>query len=56
MMARLRSFSLVMERIDGRDNNNSESNEKNDFKEILFSTSKWGDIGGEGDIKKKIME
>ena len=53
MKARLRIFSLVMKRIDGRDNKNIESNEKWHGKEILFSISEWGDIGGEGDLEKR---
>ena len=53
MKARLRIFSLVMKRIDGRNIKNIKSNEKWHGKEILFSISEGGDIGGERDIKKK---
>ena len=53
MKARLRIFSLVMKRIDGRNIKNIKSNEKWHGKEILFSISEGGDIGGERDIKEK---
>ena len=56
MKARLRIFSLVMKRIDGRNIKNIKSNEKWHGKEILISISEGGDIGGERDIKKKDNE
>ena len=53
MKARLRIFSLVMERIDGRDKKNIESNKKKVVVRRFYSRySERGDIVGERNMRK----